>query len=102
MAADDLPLFAWKPAPPPRRLIVFPLVHRVGKIRDVAAKMLSKTTTRHADAYRDQVTTALLTNLTRLGIAEQEQDEHLGAFWESVQAEMLRLTYCGRGTGDAA
>jgi hypothetical protein len=40
---SSLPLFAWQP---PCKLIPFPLIHRVGKIRDVAFKMMEKTTDR--------------------------------------------------------
>ncbi|MER8829141.1 DUF6074 family protein [Mesorhizobium sp. M0938] len=48
-------------------------MNRVGKVRDVAGKMLAKTTDRHAESYRDQVTLALLNPLTRLGVSEYEQ-----------------------------
>ncbi|UVC17580.1 DUF6074 family protein [Mesorhizobium onobrychidis] len=83
-------------------VIVFPLVRRVGKVRDVARKMLDKSTDRHADSYRDQVTTALLGHMTRVGIPDQEQDEQLGAFWSAVDAEMTRQTYRGSRPGDSA
>lgn len=90
--------------PVPCDVIVFPLVKRVGKVRDVAGKMLSKSTDRHAESYRDQVTSALLNHLARVGVPEHEQDEQLGAFWSAVQAEMIRLTYRGgqRPGGSAA
>ena len=71
----------------------FPLARRVGKVRDVAAKMLTKTTDRHASSYRAQVTDALLGHLERIGVDEAEQAEQLGAFWLVVQQEMIRLTY---------
>lgn len=83
-------------------VIVFPLVRRIGKIRDVARKMLDKSTDRHAESYRDQVTTGLQGHLTRVGIPEQEQDEHLGAFWSAVDAEMTRLIYRGSRPGGSA
>jgi hypothetical protein len=98
--ADDLPLFAWKPA---RQVLVFPMANRVGKIRTTAANMLSKSTDRHAKFYGEQVTGALIKQMDRAGIPEQEQDEQLGAFWSAVEAEMIRLTYRGRRPGgDAA
>ncbi|AZO39644.1 MAG: hypothetical protein EOS81_10680 [Mesorhizobium sp.] len=80
---------------PPCQVIAFPLVSRVGRIREVATKMLAKSTDRHAESYRDQVTTGLLGHLGRLGISESEQDEQLGAFWAAVQAEIIRQTYQG-------
>lgn len=93
-------LFDWTP---PCRVIAFPLIHRVGKIRDVASKMLAKSTDRHAESYRDQVTTGLLGHLARLGMPEHERDEQLGAFWTAVDIEIIRLTYRGsRPGGNAA
>jgi hypothetical protein len=88
--------------PDPCDVVAFPLIRRIGKIRDVASKMLAKSTDRHAESYRDQVTTGLLGHLTRLGISEREQDEQIGAFWSAVQAEMIRLTYRGQRPGGSA
>lgn len=78
------------------------MVKRVGRIRSTAEKMLAKTTERHAESYRDQVTSALLNQLDRLGIPEHEQDEQLGQFWAAVQAEIIRLTYRGQRPGGSA
>lgn len=97
--ADDLPLFTWTP---PTQIIVFPMTKRIGKIRDVASKLLTKSTLRHADSYKDQVSQALLNQMMRVGIPENQQDEQLGAFWHAVDAEVLRLTYAGRNSGGAA
>ncbi|UCI33220.1 DUF6074 family protein [Mesorhizobium sp. B4-1-4] len=80
-------------------VIAFPLIRRLGRIREVASKMLTKSTDRHAERYRDQVTTGLLGHMTRLAIPEREQDEQLGAFWSAVQAEIARLTYGNRPGG---
>ena len=101
MSHADLPLFSWIP---PRRVIVFPMKNRVGRVKNVAARMLAKTTERHAEFYREQVTSALVASLKRLGIADAEHGEHLIAFWSAVDAEMVRLRYCsdGHGKGDAA
>ncbi|GGA81291.1 hypothetical protein GCM10011491_05720 [Brucella endophytica] len=99
MPTDNLPLFSWQP---PRQVIVFPMVKRVGRIREVAAKMLDKPTERAAVHYRSQVTDSVIRSLERAGIPEKEQDEQLGAFWEAVQHEMIRLSYSGYGTGGAA
>jgi hypothetical protein len=99
MTHDELPLFHWQPS---RQVIVFPMIRRVGRIRDVAAKMLDKRTDRAAASYRDQVTDAMLRSLARAGIPEGEQNEQLGAFWSEVQLEMIRLTYRGSQPGGTA
>ena len=95
----DLPLFAWQP---PSKIIVFPLVNRVGRIREVAVKMMDKTTDRHAESYRDQVTAGLIKQLGKIGLSEMDVDEQLGAFWEEVRLEMIRLAYRGHDTGGTA
>lgn len=83
-------------------LIIFPMTARVGRIRDVATKMLEKPTDRAADYYRRQVTEAILLGFDRLGIPEEQQDELLGEFWSAVESEIVRQTYFGHGTGGAA
>ncbi|PZV36481.1 DUF6074 family protein [Mesorhizobium kowhaii] len=90
---DGVPLFEWQPA---AKVILFPMVKRVGRIRDVAAKTLAKPTLRAAQSYRDQVTDALIQQMSGAGIGEAEQDEQLGAFWSAVQAEIARQTYHGQ------
>lgn len=97
MHDHDLPLFTWKP---PVSVIAFPLDRRAGKIRDVARKLLSKTTDRHADYYCSQVTEALRLHLEKIGLSESEQDEQIGAFWSKVDAELARLSYRGTGSND--
>lgn len=93
----DLPLFAWQP---PRKVIAFPMVHRVGKIRDVARKMLEKSSDRHADYYQRQVTEGLIVQLGKVGLSEAEQSEQIAAFWRKVEQEMVRLTYQQPRTGN--
>ncbi|RWC38329.1 DUF6074 family protein [Mesorhizobium sp.] len=73
--------------------IPFPLTRRVGKIRDVATKMMAKSTDRHAESYRDQVTVALLSHLTRIGVPQADQDKQLSTFWAAVQTEVIRQSY---------
>lgn len=100
MTNDDLPLLAWRPA---RQIIIFPMDRRTGRIREVAVKMLDKPTDRAASSYRDQVTTALLKHLNRMGVSDAKRCEQLVAFWRAVEAEMIRLTHAGHRTGgDAA
>lgn len=92
-------LFEWSP---PCTIIVFPMGRRVGRIRSTAEKMLAKSTDRAAESYRDQVTDGLLRQMGKAGISDREQDEHLGAFWSAVQAEIVRLTYRGSQPGGYA
>ncbi|MBB2832322.1 UNVERIFIED_ORG: hypothetical protein GGD51_002451 [Rhizobium esperanzae] len=97
MHNHDLPLFAWRPA---CQIILFPMTARVGKVRDVARKLASKTTARHADYYCSQVTEALRLHLEKVGLGEAQQDEQIGAFWSKVDQEMVRITYRGTGSND--
>ncbi|KSV76696.1 hypothetical protein N182_24805 [Sinorhizobium sp. GL2] len=94
---SDLPLFAWQP---PRKVIAFPMVYRIGKIRDVARKMLEKTSDRHAEYYQRQVTDGLVAQLGKIGLPETEQDEQIGAFWRKVEQEMVRITYQQSSAGN--
>ncbi len=91
---SDLPLFSWQPI---CIVISFPLARRMGKVRDVAAKMLDKTTERHADQYRAQVTEAFVKQMARSGINQAVQAAEIEAFWAKVHEEMVRLTYQRRG-----
>ncbi|TGS95277.1 hypothetical protein EN814_16380 [Mesorhizobium sp. M2D.F.Ca.ET.171.01.1.1] len=75
------------------QVIAFPLIQRTGKIRDVATKMLAKTTDRHAESYRDQVTAALVSQFDRLGVVEHERDRQVTQFWAAVQTEIIRQSY---------
>ena len=100
MTSDDLPLFAWRP--PTGEVIAFPLAKQREKVSETARKLLSKTTDRHADYYRGQVTEALEKRLHRLGIPDHVIDEQVGAFWTAVEWEMARLTYRGQRPGGAA
>lgn len=97
---SDLPLFAW--SPPACTITSFPLNRQKGKIRDVAAKLLDKTTERHAAYYRCQVGEAMARRLTRFGICQHEQERQLAAFWSAVDVEIARLTYRGQRPGGSA
>lgn len=90
MTHSDLPLFAWQP---PRKLIVFPMVNRIGRIRDVAAKMLDKPTEKSASHYRKQVNEALEVQFEKIGLAENERLEQIGAFWHAVEQEMRKQSH---------
>lgn len=100
MMHDDLPLFAWRP--PSRQVIAFPLARWTDKVRDVARKLSEKTTDRHVDYYRSQVSDALYKRLDRWGIPESRQHDQVAAFWRAVDLEVARITYRGRKPGGAA
>lgn len=91
---SDLPLFSWQPV---CIVISFPLARRTGKVRDVAAKMLDKTTERHAEQYRSQVTEAFQKQMSRSGVDRALQSAEIESFWAKVHEEMVRLTYQRRG-----
>lgn len=83
------------------QFIAFPLDKRIGKIRDVAGKMLATKTERQADHYRGQVSEALMHRLRTIGIPDEVIADQLAAFWSRVNAEMLRRSY-GEHRGGAA
>jgi hypothetical protein len=77
--------------PMPCQIIAFPLTRRVAKVRDVAAKIMDKTTDRQAEVYRNQVADTLFRHLAKIGVPEDEQDEQVGAFFTAVELELSRL-----------
>jgi hypothetical protein len=86
--ADNLPLFAWKQ--PECRLIPFPMVNRIGRIRDTAAKMLDKPTEKSAEHYRRQVDEAMTAQLSKIGLLAEVIEVERADFWKAVDAEMAR------------
>lgn len=96
---DDLPLFAYQT---PRQIIMFPMASRIGRIRDVAVKILDKPTDRAAAAYQNQITDTILRQFDKLGIPQIEQDQQLKAFWQAEKSEKNRLIYCRDQRGGAA
>ncbi len=86
--ADKLPLFTWKQ--PECRLIPFPMVNRIGRIRDTAAKMLDKPTEKSAEHYRRQVDEAMTGQLSKIGLLGEAIADERAAFWKAVDAEMVR------------
>lgn len=81
---------------------VFPLDRRLGKIRDVATKLLAKTTERAVDAYRRQVTEALEVHLRSKRVPEDEHAGEIGRFWLAVDCEVARRLHGRRPSGGAA
>lgn len=97
---DNLPLFAWKQ--PECRLIPFPMVNRIGRIRDTAAKMLDKPTEKSAEHYRRQVDEAMTGQLSKIGLLGEQIQTEREAFWNAVEAEMTRQAYGWRYEPDGA
>lgn len=95
-APTDLPLFTWKPQ---CRVIAFPMVNRIGKIRDVARKLHDKATDRHAEYYVKQVSDGLAAHLERLGVPPEERNRQIDDFWSKVEQEVIRLSYQRPGAG---
>lgn len=84
-------------------ICVFPADRRIGKIRDVAAKLMTKTTARAIEHYRHQVTEGLLMNLTSKAVPADQHQEQVARFWVAVECEINRLVYGRRpGNGGAA
>ena len=98
MRETDLPLFEWRP---PAAVIAFPLAHRTAKVRHVARKLLDKHGAA-ADTYWRQTVSTLAGQMSRSGVSDTAIDVELRAFFNAVQAEMVRLTYRGRRPGGAA
>jgi hypothetical protein len=84
------------------QVIPFPLTKRVAKIRDVAVKLMEKTTDRHAEIYRNKIADSLFKDLARLGMAEDDQDEQVGAFFTAVELELSRLYDLHSAYGDTS
>ncbi len=72
------------------RFIPFPITGRIGRIREVATKIRSKQSDRHAAYYRKQVTEALAGQLQKIHLSKVEQNELVDAFWLEVEREMSR------------
>lgn len=100
MTHHDLPLFAWRPLN--GEVVAFPLAKQREKVSETARKLLAKTTDKHADYYRGQVTDALEKRLLRLSIPHHVIDQQVRAFWTAVEWEMARLTYRSQRPGGAA
>jgi hypothetical protein len=84
-----IPRLSW-PAPE-CRIIAFPMVKRVRKIRETAVKWLEKPTERSADHYQRQVTEAMEAGFKKLGLRDVKIEEEIGAFWSAVDREARRI-----------
>jgi Family of unknown function (DUF6074) len=72
------------------QVVVFPLSARVGKARDVAAKLRIKRTDRHRKSYPALVTHSLRHSMARHGASAAMIQEELMLFWCRVSDELAR------------
>lgn len=89
MQIDDLPLFRWTP---PCKVIAFPLDKRIGRVRQVASKLLGKKG-QAADTYWRQTVTTMIRQMERAGIPKGEIDAEVRSFFHAVHRELVRLSY---------
>lgn len=99
MVDDQMDLL---PCKPPCEVIAFPPARRVDRVRRVAEKLLRKHG-RAADVYWKQTVTRTRNELNGVGASASAVEFELRAFFDAVQAEMVRQT-CDerRPGGDAA
>ncbi len=98
MRDSDLPLFAWKP---PSKVLLFPLINRIGKVRKTAA-LLSSKRGEEAVLYWKQVVAANRKHMSRVGLADETIEAELRRFHDAVQAEMMRQHYSSSNPKGAA
>lgn len=73
----------------PVEIIPFPLARRIGRIREVADKLMHKTD-RQTEYYISQVTGGLFSQLDRLGVPVDTQDQMVEDFMTAVCQELNR------------
>lgn len=95
----ELPLFAWKPE---CKLIPFPMINRIGRIRETAAKLLDKPTDKSAEHYRRQVDKAIRIQLEKIALPEAAIRDQIGGFWHAVGLEAARQHYGWHNTPGGA
>ncbi|MBB3706560.1 DUF6074 family protein [Aminobacter aminovorans] len=70
-------------------ILLFPLAHRIGKVRHVA-DLLERKQDEHADAYWKSTVRGLADQLARVGMKHDAIIAEIFAFQEAVQAELWR------------
>lgn len=73
----------------PRKILLFPMVNRVAKIRH-AANQLAEKGTGSGELYRRQLVSAMRKQLFRVGLSEGEAEAEIGTFMDAVAAELVR------------
>ena len=65
-------------------IIPFPFNSRVGRVRDVAFKLLNKPTSKSFDYYQRQVSELITKELQNIGQSETRISQELELFWIKV------------------
>jgi hypothetical protein len=80
----------------------FPQHRRHSKVRDVADKLLAKTTPRAVAHYRWQVSNAMSVHLRSRHVPVEQHGAQIRLFWIAVDCEVARRLNGGRRPGGAA
>lgn len=96
MRDADLPLFEWQP---PCKVVLFPLVNRIGKVRHTAA-ILSRKHGEDATLYWKQVVASNRKHMARVGLSEVQAELEICAFFDAVRDEIVRMGFERRSGGD--
>jgi len=80
----------------------FPQERRTAKVRDVATKLLSKTTSRAIEHYRAQVSGAMAGHLRSRRVPAERHPELIRRFWVAVDCEVARRVNGRQRPGGAA
>lgn len=80
-------------------IMPFPLSARIGKVRDVAGKLLACKSSQHARVYRAQVTEALGVHFRSKRVPTELHAGEIHKFWSAVELEVARRLHHGRLPG---
>ncbi|HSI42128.1 MAG TPA: DUF6074 family protein [Xanthobacteraceae bacterium] len=94
-----LPLFDWVP---PSRVIVFPAQRRVGRIRRIAAALLSRKSDHTAAIEWGRTVASVSRQLAAVGLSDAAIEEYVTKLREAVEVEMRRQAFGSRLGGGAA
>ncbi|WP_412556108.1 DUF6074 family protein [Sinorhizobium meliloti] len=83
-------------------LVPFPLPNRVGKIREVACKLLDRASDKAVAYYRKQISESIDAQFEKIGLPESERRRQITSFWAAVDHEMLKQSHVKNSPGGAA
>ena len=86
----------------PALISPFPQERRTAKVRDVATKLLAKTTSRAVEHYRAQVSGAMEGHLRSRRVPAEQHRELIRKFWVAVDCEVARRVNGRQRPGGAA
>lgn len=85
----DLTCLDW--VQPECEMISFPFDRRVGRIRDIAGKLVNCKTERHEEYFISQIDDAHTGQLERAGLSVDQISEQIAMFWPKVYQEVTRI-----------